>query len=796
MASDAVVNLVVDATGTQAQLTAQLHTIVDEAERTAPPITIQVNIDNRQLNEITQSITNGLSDVDRQTLSVDRDTDRLAATFTRLGGAALSAIATAGKIGIIGSLAASSLVPVAGLVAGLAQIAPAAAAGVSAFVAMKAATVTLKIGLTGVSDAIGAVFDPDADPEKVAEALERLSGNAKSFVLQLQDMKPALDSLRLDIQDQLFKGLDKTLAQTAKATLPDLENAAINFATTFNSMAKGTGAAAQQLAAEGTLGRALFSGSQAFDALRRVPGQVLLAVGRLADAGGPLLNRFADSIAEVADRISLKLLKASESGALEDAVNAAGDALAQLGRIAGNVFGALSNILNTASESGGSLFGTLEQVTQALEDATATTTFKETLTALIGVGQTLVDTVLPLLGLAFQALAPVIQTVAPVVEQIVTALGEDLTRLIPELSPLLEEIGLLFNQILLALLPLVDEGVNVLIEIMPELTELFSELIDLVVELTPLVSTLAPLIGATMVGALQMAVLQLTIATEIVTEFIRWINNAVDAVGDFANTALGQILQRALLAVIVLLQGNWRGAWVLAQDVVRDASASVARNVAEMRNNIAVSIGQAMSSLVSSVQSGWSRAVAGTLSGVNSVAGAVRGLQSRVLGIVSGLATSFYNAGRNLASSFARGIRDMIGAVADAASDIASAARDYLPFSPAKKGPLSGRGYPLYSGREFGRSFIRGIESTSTALDHALGRFVGNAARPMSSGLISDPTGSSGSEFAGIASSVFARLSPTVNVYLGNELVTSRVQSIVDESTAQRDRLAAQGVRT
>lgn len=794
MASDAVVNLVVDATGTQAQLTAQLRTIVDEAERTAPPITIQVNIDNRQLNEITQNITNGLADVDRQTLSVDRDTDRLAATFTRLGGAALSAIATAGKIGIIGSLAASSLVPVAGLVAGLAQIAPAGAAAVSAFVAMQAATTTLKVGLIGVSDAISAVFDPNADPEKVAEALERLSGNARDFVLQLQDMKPALDSLRLDIQDQLFSGLDKTLAQTAKATLPDLEKASLDFASTFNQMAKGTGAAAQQLAAEGTLGRALGSGGEAFAKLERIPGQVLLAIGRLADGGGPLLNRFADAVSNAADSITDKLAKASESGALEDAVNAAGDALAQLGRIAGNVFGALSNVLNTASESGGSLFGTLEQVTQALEDATATEMFQETLTALIGVGQTLVNTVLPLLGLAFQALAPAIQLVAPVVEQIVTALGEDLTRLIPELSPLLEEIGLLFNQILLALLPLVDEGVGVLIELMPSLVELFSELIDLVVELTPLIQVLAPFIGGVLIGALVGATQQLIVITEILTEFISWVNAAVDATEDFAQTALGQVLTRALLAVVVLLQGDWRGAWALAQNVVQGAAASILRYASDVRTGIETAIGRAMASLVSSVQSGWSRAVSATVQGVGSVVGAVGDLRSRVLGVLSGLTSSFYSAGRNLVSSFASGIRSMIGDVADAASDIASAARDYLPFSPAKKGPLSGRGYPLYSGQEFGLSFIRGIESTSRELDRVMQRFTGNSARPLSSGLVSAPTAGA-STFAGVASTVFTRLNPTVNVYLGNELVTDRVQAIVDQSTEQRDRLAAQGVR-
>ena len=55
----------------------------------------------------------------------------------------------------------------------------------------------------------------------------------------------------------------------------------------------------------------------------------------------------------------------------------------------------------------------------------------------------------------------------------------------------------------------------------------------------------------------------------------------------------------------------------------------------------------------------------------------------------------------------------MIGNVKDAAADVVQAARDFFPFSPAKKGPFSGRGWVLYSGKSIGEAFAEGIRGTA-----------------------------------------------------------------------------------
>ena len=75
-------------------------------------------------------------------------------------------------------------------------------------------------------------------------------------------------------------------------------------------------------------------------------------------------------------------------------------------------------------------------------------------------------------------------------------------------------------------------------------------------------------------------------------------------------------------------------------------------------------------------------------------------------------------AGKAFGDAFAQGIRDSIPAITQAATDAAAAAAAPMPGSPAKTGPLSGRGWTKYRGQAFVKDFAEGIQSeTSAAAD-------------------------------------------------------------------------------
>ena len=62
----------------------------------------------------------------------------------------------------------------------------------------------------------------------------------------------------------------------------------------------------------------------------------------------------------------------------------------------------------------------------------------------------------------------------------------------------------------------------------------------------------------------------------------------------------------------------------------------------------------------------------------------------------------------------------MINAVRNKASSIVHAVTDFLPGSPAKEGPLSGKGYVVLRARRFMNDFAKGINDGSQKPSAAL----------------------------------------------------------------------------
>jgi hypothetical protein len=85
------------------------------------------------------------------------------------------------------------------------------------------------------------------------------------------------------------------------------------------------------------------------------------------------------------------------------------------------------------------------------------------------------------------------------------------------------------------------------------------------------------------------------------------------------------------------------------------------------------------------------------------------GLPGRIRSAIGSLASLLYQAGRNVVNGLINGIKDRVGALASTAANLAGTIRGYLPFSPAKVGPLSGRGNPYYSGQSIVKLVALGV---------------------------------------------------------------------------------------
>lgn len=88
--------------------------------------------------------------------------------------------------------------------------------------------------------------------------------------------------------------------------------------------------------------------------------------------------------------------------------------------------------------------------------------------------------------------------------------------------------------------------------------------------------------------------------------------------------------------------------------------------------------------------------------------------------------------GENLSVALARGIVEGDEHVKQALIELATLAGDYLGNSPAKYGPLSGKGWTLYRGKVFSQDWAKGIESASGEVAGAVSNTASAAVSGMS----------------------------------------------------------------
>lgn len=162
----------------------------------------------------------------------------------------------------------------------------------------------------------------------------------------------------------------------------------------------------------------------------------------------------------------------------------------------------------------------------------------------------------------------------------------------------------------------------------------------------------------------------------------------------------------------------------------------VSSSVGSARDTVTSRFSEIVSAVSSRAESSRSVAVskfmalgAGMISGVtagrNGVLGIISSLPGSILGALPNLGGLLYNSGRSLMSGFANGIRSAIASVKATVSGALGQVRGAFPYSPAKWGPFSGRGYTTHSGaaliRDFGRGMESGIPDLASSARRAMG---------------------------------------------------------------------------
>ena len=848
--SDIELEAALDTQRSLTHIQGQLESIVDRASR-GEEIELRAELDqvgsltgvSNQLRTLVAAVETAAPDIE---LDVDVDQDSLAAA-ERGGlnlGRALRPLAgilggvTAGMSAV--SLAAGTLPPLlAGIATSLEAIAPAAAVATTGIAAVTLAAGATKIALLGVADAVKLAFDPAASPDELAKALEGLAPEARKFVVELRSLKGELGDIKEAVQQNFFVGFDNALKNLAATVLPQVSTALQRTAVTLNTMALGAADAAVVLAQDGTLGRALSSANAGLENLSKTPGQAVTAFGQLAAAAGPAFERITAAAATAFTGVTDRLSAAFESGALEDAIDRAVDTVAQLGDIAGNVFGGLGNIISGVSVEGNGLFTTLEKVTQAFEDVTASEGFQDALRALTQTANVLVDTALPLITTALTALGPVFESLAGPVQILIQALGPALTRIVQALAPVLVAAGQAFGQLVIAVTPFIDLAADLIAAVLPGLIPLFDAvgqalnamvpfvetlattlsaalvpvftqiatevlpqllppfvelstkilplLTDILIQLAPSIVSLAATFGQLLVAITPLLVELALLTAEFLDKLLPAVQPVIDIVLKLVNLAL-KVLAAQITGLIIptinilvaLLRGDFSGAWNQAGDLVRNIARKITEVIDVMVGDVADKIRELAQKAIARFLELNEGAIRHVLALGNKLRDFFTALPGNILGWLGDLGNLLVGVGSDIVQGLIDGLTGKLARLREIASEIAST------VSGTVKDAL-GISSPSKVMREVGHDTMDGaILGIQDRLPDLTDQLRGVATMMPSFAL---PDGQT------LRLPNFQQSAPMVNVYIGNEQIDARIDTRVAVANINRDRIAMQGVR-
>lgn len=505
---------------------------------------------------------------------------------TKLASSLLTAVTSGVQLGLIGVKAGIALAGISslatgvvGLVGVLGQAAGAAGLLPAAFIAIKTVTATLSLALDGLDESFSALASGDA--QAFQESLKGLAPSARSFVTEISKVKPAFDSIKLNLQNTLFQDLGKSVAPLAKTYLPTINEMFQLIGKAGNDAAKSL----IQFARDGeTAGQVRLLTSDIAASFRELVPAITPAASALLDigqTGATFLPGLADSVSGLATRFADFIRNAAASGQLSAFFQNALDTIKQLGQVIGAFGQGLVNVFRAADQAGGGFLNGLQSIANAFRDFTGSTEGQAALVSFFSSMRAIIQSVLPVVLSLAQVigrdLAPILAnlaaTVGPaflsVTEGIgtalrgaapgIAALGQGIATLVNAAGPLIAVFGQIAGSLLggigdglTSLAPAFAEMAKALSAASPSFAELGKGMAAIIKAAAPLLPLIAQLAGvfAGALGAIlqQLAPVLEQLATALATGLQAILPQIIPIV-----TQLAQIFAQLLVQLLPLI---------------------------------------------------------------------------------------------------------------------------------------------------------------------------------------------------------------------------------------------------
>lgn len=556
---------------------------------------------------------------------------------------------------------------------------------------------TVVIASQGMGDAFSAVAENDA--EKLSEALKKLSTSGQEMALAFNQIYPELENFQKAVQQEFFKGLADEMKQLANTYLPLLQDGFGRFAQVLNWTLKDLADWAKQ-------SYVIEDFKTIMDNLANTMGLLAPSARMLADTfldifkvstdfGPSLASSFQLMVKDFRDFINTARADGSLARWIQTGIDSFKSLMTSLKQF-GQAFGTIFEIQNKYS---GGFFGFLERISSAFnawtkssEGNAALNEFFRSITelgkaltpVLASLANIIIGQIIPMFAdfgtaiqpgiLAFlsgfsdgmKVLGPVLQQMAPAMNQLLAALGKAFADILTQLGPELPALFQTFVDAIIAFIPHIPEIVKNLIDLANTFMQFMPGLMDDIGKILPWFIRFVDVITFFKTGLLA--------AT---TQIIVWIGKLAGGIVDFLENLIYK----------------WP---TQAGDAVADFLSKF-----DIRADIEIIkgwFGTFFSNLGDQISTGWGVLMAdlGTV-------------KDKVWEWFKDLPSKAFETGRTIVEDLMRGIADKLGPLGVVAKMIVDTISDYLPQSPAKKGPFSGKGWTRKRGEKLAQDFAEGI---------------------------------------------------------------------------------------
>lgn len=370
------------------------------------------------------------------------------------------------------------------------------------------------------------------------------------------------------------------------------------------------------------------------------------------------------------------------------------------------------------------------------------TGFTQAIMALMPALTSLSKLVFNVLGETFKQLGPILTELTPPFLLLSELLGKLLIGALRVLGPLLTRVADILSTVLLKALMTIEPFIDPFLNFLTQLGAIISEFLvqaftqlqpflnvflkfvsDLLVALTPLMPMLLELAAVALKALLdifiQISPELMQLAQTAFPALLQVVKDLVPVMGRMIEAAIQIIpflveVAGVILAVAVpALQSLWqvvREVWPSIKQIIEGAMTAIEGIINVILGVISGDWDRALNGLKQIAEGAWTAIKGAAKAGITAVLDLIIAFPSRIANALIGLPQQFFESGRAMMQGLVNGIKNMAQTVVNQALSVVQQVRDLLPFSPAKTGPFSGKGYTLYSGMALMEDWAKGIE--------------------------------------------------------------------------------------